>query len=267
MSDRRSGNVIRQAAEPRLRQVADWVARRTPYRITRRYPVDMDPATVELIESASSDSALSPARLAETIEAARYVHRHDLPGAIVECGVWRGETMAAIAKALLQLGENSRDLFLYDTFEGMAEPSEIDVMRDGTSARPLWEAGRRGASNEWALAPVEEVERRMLATGYDAAHIHLIKGKVEDTLPDQAPRKIALLRLDTDFYESTKHELIHLWPRLVVGGVLILDDYGLWDGARQAADEFFREQGIRIHLSRTDVGGRSAIKQAAHAGS
>ena len=90
--------------------------------------------------------------------------------------------------------------------------------------------------------------------------IHFIRGRVEDTIPAQAPARIALLRLDTDFYESTKHELIHLFPRLVPNGVLILDDYGHWQGARKAVDEYFEDNPCRILLNRIDFAARIGIK-------
>jgi O-methyltransferase len=84
---------------------------------------------------------------------------------------------------------------------------------------------------------------------------------VEDTLPDQAPERIALLRLDTDWYASTKHELEQLYPRLAEGGVLIVDDYGHYEGARRAVDEYFRAAGEPVLLNRIDFSGRLVIKQ------
>ena len=95
------------------------------------------------------------------------------------------------------------------------------------------------------------------ATGYPAERLHFVEGKVEDTIPEQAPERIALLRLDTDWYESTRHELEHLYPRLSPGGVLIIDDYGHWEGARQAVDEYFKGE---VYLHRIDYTGRLAIK-------
>ena len=88
----------------------------------------------------------------------------------------------------------------------------------------------------------------------------MVPGLVEDTVPSQAPEVIALLRLDTDWYKSTWHELEHLYPRLSVGGVLIIDDYGHWEGARRAVDEFIEAKGLRLFLSRIDYTGRLAIK-------
>ena len=101
----------------------------------------------------------------------------------------------------------------------------------------------------------------MSLSGYPAEKIQYIKGKVEDTIPQQVPEEIALLRLDTDWYESTRHELIHLFPRLVKGGILIIDDYGYWKGARRAVDEYFEENKVQILLSRMDETGRIAVKQ------
>ncbi len=109
----------------------------------------------------------------------------------------------------------------------------------------------------WCYSPLEEVKRNMDSTGYPAAEITYVKGKVEDTLPDAAPAQIAVLRLDTDWYESTRHELEHLYPRLAPGGVLIIDDYGYWSGARKAVDEYF---GDSLLLNRIDNTGRMAIK-------
>lgn len=101
----------------------------------------------------------------------------------------------------------------------------------------------------------------MLSTGYPPEGIVFVKGKVEDTLSDRVPERIALLRLDTDWYESTRCELKHLFPRLVQGGVLVLDDYAWWSGSRKAADEYFRDNGIRILLNRIDsCGARLGLK-------
>jgi O-methyltransferase len=112
----------------------------------------------------------------------------------------------------------------------------------------------------WCNAPMEGVQNVMSKTGYDRDKIHFVQGKVEDTLPSNSPEKIALLRLDTDWYESTRHELIHLFPLLSIDGVIIIDDYGYWQGAKKAVDEYFEEHNIKILLNRIDETGRIAIK-------
>ena len=96
--------------------------------------------------------------------------------------------------------------------------------------------------------------------GYPAERIHFVQGKVEETIPRVLPERIALLRLDTDWYESTRHELIHLYPKLCAGGVLVLDDYGHWQGSRKAVDEWMAQTGTRMLLNRVDYTGRIAVK-------
>jgi hypothetical protein len=109
--------------------------------------------------------------------------------------------------------------------------------------------------------PAEVVRERVESTGYPPERIHLIEGRVEDTLPATAPDRLALLRLDTDWYASTRHELLHLYPLLGDGGVLIVDDYGHYEGARQAVDEYFAERGETVLLQRIDYTGRMAVKR------
>ena len=170
--------------------------------------------------------------------------------------------MMAVALTLLNLQQADRELFLYDTFEGMPRPGELDVSFRGQRAWRKFERRRRGEdASTWCRAGVEEVRRVLEGTGYDSAKLRLIQGKVEETIPRHAPDSIALLRLDTDWYESTRHELRHLYPRLVPGGVLIVDDYGHWQGARKATDEYLEENGIHLLLTPVDFSCRVAIKR------
>jgi len=158
-------------------------------------------------------------------------------------------------------GPSDRELYLLDTFEGMSQPTDHDLRHDGAPAREMWEANRDHGSNRWTRARFSEVRAAVESTGYEPGLIHFVKGMVEETLPERAPERIALLRLDTDFYESTLHELEHLYPRLERGGVLIVDDYGSWQGSREAVDEYLARTGVRIYLSTIDSSGRSGVKQ------
>ena len=155
----------------------------------------------------------------------------------------------------------NRDIYVYDTFEGMSAPGDVDVSFHGEHAHDTF-VSRKLSDNtsDWCFSSLEEVKQNVFSTGYTKDKIHFIKGKVEDTLPEHIPGKIALLRLDTDWYESTKHELIHLFPRLETHGVLIVDDYGHWEGAKRAVDEYICNNKIRILLNRIDYTGRIAIK-------
>ncbi len=221
---------------------------------------DVDAATRETYFRVAACTMTSPERIAAVCDAVRYVVRAGIPGAYVECGVWRGGSSMAAALTFLAEGVSDRDLHLFDTFEGMSAPSEHDMRAgDHTSAASLLETS--GESEKiWCKASIEDVGANMTATGYPQGRIRLHKGMVENTLPTQAPERIAVLRLDTDWYESTRHELEQLWPRLSPGGVLIIDDYGYWAGARKAVDEFFASRPIM--LNRIDQTGRIAVKLA-----
>jgi O-methyltransferase len=210
-----------------------------------------------ILSKAAPYTMTSPARMASLVESVKFIVKNKIEGDIVECGVWRGGSMMIIASTLLALGDTSRSLFLYDTYTGMSEPTELDVDYAGSAATKLLANTTKG-EGVWCEASIQDVRKNVLYTGYPPEKIHFIEGKVEETIPQIAPSKIALLRLDTDWYESTKHELTHLYPLLIAGGILIIDDYGHWQGARKAVDEYFENSPIFLH--RIDNTGRLAVK-------
>ena len=237
----------------RTRMLATGWAARARYFIPPPLPPDFEPANTRIIKRVRRHTLTGPHRLNTLVDATRYAARRE--GAFVECGVWRGGSMMAVALTLLELGVSDRDLYLFDTFTGMTEPTA----EDEDSAYDGYSLHRRFRRKEnWIGIPRAEVEAAMRATGYPAARIHLVEGRVEETLPDEAPDRIALLRLDTDWYASTRHELEHLYPRVAGGGVVILDDYGHYGGARRAVDEYFGDDAPL--LQRIDYTGRLAIK-------
>ena len=183
-----------------------------------------------------------------------------IPGDFVECGVWRGGSSMLAALTFQKYQEAARSLYLFDTFSGMTAPTEADTDFAGKHAlRSIAEEGLKGHS-EMCLATRVDVEANLRSTQYPWENMHFIEGPVEETIPKTLPDRIAILRLDTDWYESTAHELKYLYPKLVVGGVLIIDDYGHWRGARKATDEYFAENGLTLLLNRIDNTGRIAIK-------
>ncbi len=221
-------------------------------------PPDFDVDTRNLIEAVQPFTMTSPERIASFREALRHVSRHNVPGAIVECGVWKGGSMMAAAKTLLALGDK-RQLFLFDTFCGMTAPEAVDCDLSGRPASHLLKSPTTSTLMR-CESPLQEVQQNMASTGYDPHLVKYIVGPVEDTIPEHAPEQIAVLRLDTDWYGSTVHELRHLYPRLAIGGLLIIDDYGHWQGARRAVDEFLAETGLPLFLHRIDYTGRIGVK-------
>jgi len=244
-----------------LRQALDRLLRRAGYRIAPLPTLATSPADVAILDAALPFTMTGPERVLAVIDAVRHVVRAGVPGAVVECGVWRGGSMVAAARTLLDSGAADRDLYLFDTFDGMPEPSAVDVDYGGRPAAPVYNARRTaGGGSTWCGASLEEVQATMERTGYPAERLRLIKGRVEQTIPSHAPAQIALLRLDTDWYESTQHELTHLYPRVSAGGVLIVDDYGHWEGARRAVDNYFSNDERPPFLSRIDYSGRIGVK-------
>jgi hypothetical protein len=200
-------------------------------------------------------------RIYALYKAVEYLSAARILGDIVECGVWRGGSMMCSALTLLQAGDTNRRLYLYDTFEGMVPPDEADIDISGQAATAQLEAEQRtGDSHIWGYAPLETVRRNMASTGYPEDQVSYVRGPVEQTIPDTVPNAIALLRLDTDWYASTRHELEYLFPHLVKGGVLIIDDYGHWQGARRAVDEYFAASNIKVLLNRIDYTGRIGVR-------
>jgi len=223
---------------------------------------DISKEEMDIIKKVMNYTCTSKERVFSVINATNYVVLNNIQGGIVECGVWRGGSIMAAIYTLLQHSDTTREIYLFDTFEGMPSPSDKDIMYNGQKASIILDNTKKkqGHADFWCWATREDVQTNIRETGYPMNRVHFIKGMVEDTIPSEAPPKIALLRLDTDWYESTKHELIHLYSRLVKNGVLIIDDYGYWKGAREAVDEFFLTQPFKPLINRLDNTGRLIIK-------
>jgi O-methyltransferase len=226
---------------------------------THELPLDFDETDTELCRVVGPYTMTTPPRIYALRRAVEYIATRPVQGSVVECGVWRGGSMMAVALTLLRLGVTDRDLYLFDTFSGMSEPGDEDVKHSGERAADVLASASR-ESHDWAVAPIEQVREAVLGVGYPKDRVHFVQGRVEDTVPANAPAKIALLRLDTDWYSSTKHELVHLYPRLGRGGVLIVDDYAYWQGARKAVDEYIQENDLSLLLNRIDYTARLALK-------
>lgn len=189
-------------------------------------------------------------------KAVKYIVDNKIPGDFVECGVWRGGSCMLISYILMQYNIKDRKIWLYDTFAGMAKPG----IEDGEEEKQEWEKNKiTDEKNNWCLGELDDVKKNLFKTGYPQENFILVEGKVEETIPCKIPESISILRLDTDWYSSTKHELEHLYPLLVSQGVLLIDDYGAWQGARKATDEYFNKNKL-VFLNRIDYTGRLLIK-------
>lgn len=223
------------------------------------FPPDLSDDEKEIFNKVKPFTMTSVERAVSLMQAVKYVVENEIEGDFVECGVWRGGSMMIVALILRQLGDTNRKLYLYDTFEGMPAPSDEDVDFQGTAAEKLFNETVK-TDEGWCYADRADVLRNLHTTDYPKDNIFLVEGKVEDTIPETLPEKICLLRLDTDWYDSTKHELTHLYPNLSENGVLIIDDYGHWQGARKATDDYFAQMKFKPFLQRIDYTGRLLIK-------
>jgi O-methyltransferase len=216
----------------------------------------------KLIFSVTGDIAIASVEAITTlVRATDYLVRANIGGAFVECGVFRGGSPMAMMLALQIRGKLDRDFYLYDTYEGMPEPESVDKYHNGRSAMSEYlEKRLPDGTSGWVNSSLEFTKRTVETVGYPKERVHYVKGLVEDTIPEHCPDQIALLRLDTDFYSSTKHELIHLYSRVVHRGIIIIDDYGVFEGSRKAVDEFFDELGAVPFLTRVDSNVRLLIK-------
>ena len=227
------------------------------------YPEDIrqDKGFLELYEKCKPFTMTSIERMYALHFSINNILENNIPGDFVECGVWKGGSSMMIALTLLQKNVNNRKIYMFDTFEGMSAPSDDDVAYNGESAASLLSSQKKEKQDSvWCFSPLDEVKNNLTSTNYPGELLHFIKGKVEDTLPVTQPGNIALLRLDTDWYESTKIEMNILYPLLVQNGILIIDDFGHWEGAKKAVLEYFAAQSYMPLLQRIDDTGRIVVK-------
>jgi len=222
--------------------------------------IDKDKRFRRIYDGCKKYTMTSKERMYSLYKSVEYIIKTGIPGDFAECGVWRGGSAMLIAFTLIELNVTNQKIYLYDTFEGMTQPTEYDrgVSDSKILAFDKWKKKQKKDYNKWCYASLSEVKNNMALTNYPKNNIVFVKGKVEETIPKIIPSEISLLRLDTDWYESTKHELIHLFPLLSKNGVLIIDDYGCWAGSKKAVDEYFSNGGIL--LNRIDSYGRIGIK-------
>jgi O-methyltransferase len=227
---------------------------------------DIENSFHALYERVKARSMTSIERLYAMHQATQYLVKATIPGDIVECGVRCGGSMMMAALVLLALGDTSRRLVLFYTLEGVPKPDGKKHV--GIGGHSSCEEGTRQpdgeCSSDSAYPSLEEIRRNIESTGYPMDKVGLVKGSVQETIGCNLPDAIALLRLDTNSYASTIHELKYLYPSLRDHGVLIADDYDHLHGQRQAIDDYFTENQDVVLLNRVDYSGRLAVKPLRH---
>lgn len=216
---------------------------------------------LDLYEFCKPYTMTSVERMYALYKGVEYVVKNNIPGDFVECGVWKGGSSMLIAKTLQKFGITDRNIWMYDTYEGMVEPGEEDKDTTGEKAHDTWTKLKKEDKSGWCVSSIEEVKNNLKTTNYPNQLLHFVQGMVEDTIPNVMPKgNLALLRLDTDWYESTKHELEHMYPLLVSKGIFIIDDYGHWVGAKKALDEYLLNTNQTLYLNKVDYTARIAVK-------
>ena len=212
------------------------------------FPVEATKEEKEIIKLSDKYSMTGSIRMWVLLQAVKKVIKNKIEGDIVECGVWKGGNLILCQK-YLNLQNVSINIHGFDNFEGMVKPKEIDVDYRNVPSSEMHSLFKKDKNkNSWAYCSLEDINKN-INENVPKHNIKLIKGIVEKTLlePKNLPDKISILRLDTDFYESTKIELEILYPKLVSGGFLIIDDYGHFKGCRKAVDEYFKDDLPYLH--------------------
>ena len=161
-----------------------------------------------------------------------------IPGDLVTCGVYRGGSSAVLAGANRK-SDVQRNSWLFDSFEGLPEPTQ----RNGFEAQETYHKG-------WCTASEDEVRQLFACLGFMNSNVHIVKGWFQDTLPFAPIRQIALLHIDADWYNSVSICLTTLFDRVRPNGVIVLDDYGTWEGCRNATNDFFSARNLDLALLR-----------------
>ena len=205
----------------------------------------------KLIDIVSNYSMTPKIRIYNLLQALKHIKQNSIVGDFVECGVWKGGNIIMFKKFHEnEFFNDNRNIFAYDTFSGMSEPTKEDFnLINKISAKNLLNKDKEKKTNTWGVCGLDEVKSNILKNVANIENIKFVKGKVEETLmkEENLPKKISILRLDTDWYESTKKELEILYNKVSPGGIIIIDDYGHWNGSRQAVDEYFKGKFVWMH--------------------
>ena len=228
-------------------------------RINAFYAED-DGAFMRIYKSVEPFTMSSIETILSLYRSVKYIVRNQIEGDVVICGAWKGGCAMLCALTLLSLGQTDKKIYLYDTFCGMTKPTEKDKSSWGLDAQRVWQKHNNKNKNDWCCSSLNETKKNLASTGYPQQNLCFVEGDIQESIPKIIPQNISLLRLDTDFFESTQHELIHLFPLLLTKGVIHIDDYEMWLGQQEAVNEYFKKHNIHILLHRIDSYAACGIK-------
>lgn len=256
-------NILKRSIK-RIFSAAGLEIRRKPVEEAVRMPVELRGEEKDMVAYVRENNLTltSYERLWATAMACKHAIERGIDGDFVECGVWRGGN-SLLAAAIFKQYKSDKKIYLFDTFAGMTPPAPNDrYAAQEHSVLAQFNERQRDSHNEWCFASLDDVRNNFINAGLLSDNIIFVQGDVVQTLASEEnlPKSISVLRLDTDWYESTKKELEVLYPRLNRGGVLLIDDYGYWAGSKQATDEFFEKNQNRPFLQYSDPSGRAAVK-------
>ena len=185
------------------------------------------------IDLVSPYSMTSVARISKLYESLNTIMFNNIEGDIVECGVWKGGNILGSMEYCYYHGID-KTIWAYDTFEGMTNPTQFDINLNDQSASTIFNSVKCESS-------LTEFSKTINMSQPNKTKLKIIAGDINLTLDqvDNTPKQISLLRLDTDWYESTLKELNILYPKISKGGICIIDDYGHWQGCKKAVHEYF----------------------------
>jgi hypothetical protein len=199
------------------------------------------------IKKCSPFTLTNPVRMGMLWDAIETVHKEEIPGCFIEAGVYKGGSSMLAAYAMKHF-DMGRDIFMFDTFKGMTEPCEHDYKlnreKDPGQYLKKWKSKKATTHNTWCYASYPEVLNNINSVGY--AFFDMITGNVIDTVRTGMCAKIAVLRIDVDFYDATKHLLEQWYEQVMPGGYIIFDDYWCWNGTHKAVNEFFESNDISL---------------------
>jgi O-methyltransferase len=234
---------VRAAGHPAFRRALNFLTSRG-FRLVREYPFDERKRNLGLDWPAAAETMIGMQRLTSLQRCVETVLADDIPGDLIECGVWRGGACILMRAVLAVYGDEKRNVWVADSFLGVPPPDKENYIADENLRLDL-------AADVLAVSEAD-VKANFKRYGLLDGHVRFLAGWFKDTLPDAPIGSISLMRLDGDLYESTIQALDSLYPRLSAGGFCIIDDYHAINACRQAVTDYRDRHEITAEITEID---------------